>query len=73
MLMPHTHHAVAHHAEAHHAEAHHAEAHHAEYPAFSVGENLSPDTAGHMAHILMRTTASPGGSLSEPLFTERFK
>jgi hypothetical protein len=35
-------------------------------------ENLSPDRAGHMDLILMRTAASPGGSQSEPLFTRAF-
>jgi hypothetical protein len=42
------------------------------YPAFSVGENFSPDTAGHMALIPMRTAASPGGSQSEALSTRAF-
>jgi hypothetical protein len=41
---------------------------HVEYPAFSVGENFSPDTAGHMALIPMWTAALPGGqdSISDP-------
>jgi hypothetical protein len=39
-------------------------------PAFSVGENFSPDTAGHMALISMQTAASP--RQSEPLFTHAF-
>jgi hypothetical protein len=41
---------------------------HAEYPALSVGENFSPCTAGHMALIPMRTTASPGGSQSTVVY-----
>jgi hypothetical protein len=45
---------------------------HGEYPAFSVGENFSPDTDGHVALIPMLTAASPGGSQSEPLFTRAF-
>jgi hypothetical protein len=45
---------------------------HAEFPAFSVGENFSPATAGHMTIIPMRSAASPGGSQSEPLFTRAF-
>jgi hypothetical protein len=46
---------------------------HAEYPAFSVGENFSPDTAGHMAFIPLRTAASSGGSQSEPSFIRAFQ
>jgi hypothetical protein len=45
---------------------------HAEYPALSVGANFCPDTAGHMTLKPMRTTASPGGNQSEPLFTRAF-
>jgi hypothetical protein len=45
---------------------------HAEYPAFSVGANFSPDTAEHIALKPMQTSASPGGSQSEPLFTRTF-
>jgi hypothetical protein len=46
--------------------------HHAEYPAFSVGQNFSQDTAGHIALMPVRTAASPGCSQSEPLFTRAF-
>jgi hypothetical protein len=46
--------------------------HQAEYPAFSAGENFSPDTVGHMSLIPMRTAAAPGGSHSEPLFARAF-
>jgi hypothetical protein len=39
---------------------------HTEYPAFYVGENFSPDTAGHMALISIWTATSLRGSQSEP-------
>jgi hypothetical protein len=41
---------------------------HAEYPAVSVGENISPDTG----HIALKPAASRGGSQSVPLFTRAF-
>jgi hypothetical protein len=46
---------------------------HAEYPAFSVGENFSPDTAGHMALIPMRTAARPEAANENRCLPARFK
>jgi hypothetical protein len=40
------------------------ETEHSEYPAFSVGANFSPNTAGHIAPKPMQTTASHRGSQS---------
>jgi hypothetical protein len=44
----------------------------AEYPAFSVGANVFPDTAEHIAPKPIQTTASHRDSQSEPLFTRAF-
>jgi hypothetical protein len=44
---------------------------HAEYPAFSVGENFSSDTAGHMALIPMRARRQPISTVVYPCVLNR--